>query len=95
MELHDAVTMPAIQKVSAITTVAGSGAAIIFGLSANDIAALIGATVAVCALVLNVAITIYFKRAHLELVRSRLQQRREGDKEFCPTCPLSEEGKNE
>lgn len=58
--------------ISGVTYVA-SGASIFFGLTLNEIGAIVGASVAVVSLIIN----IYYKHQHLVLAR----QKRRGDVE--------------
>lgn len=52
-------------KVASAATYGGSGAAVLFGLTANEFAAIGGVVIALCGLVVN----IYFKHQHLKLAR--------------------------
>ena len=62
-----------VQKVSAVSMYGGSGAAIIFGLTAQEFAALLGAAVAVIGLIVNVSLNWYYhhRRFQLDLERHR------------------------
>lgn len=50
-----------VHKVSAVAGTAGAASAIIFGLTANEFAAIGGLVVAILAFVTNLVITFYFK----------------------------------
>ena len=63
-------------KVAQTATFAGSGAAVYFGLTANELAAVGGLILGFLGLVANTAITIYFKAKHLKLAQ---EQARAGD----------------
>ena len=63
-------------KVAQTATFAGSGAAVFFGLTANELAAVGGLILGFLGLVANTAITIYFKSRHLKLAQ---EQARAGD----------------
>lgn len=52
-------------KVASAATFGGSGAAVIFGLTANEFAAIGGLAIALVGLLVN----IYFKHQHLKLAR--------------------------
>jgi len=52
-------------KAASAATYAGSGAAVLFGLTANEFAAIGGVVIALCGLLVN----IYFKHQHLKLAR--------------------------
>ena len=63
---------------SAATTAAtytASGSAIIFGLSANEFAAISG----VCIALLTFALNWYYKQQHLKLARERMERETDGD----------------
>ena len=50
-------------KIASAATYGGSGAAVIFGLTANEFAAISGVVIALCGLLVN----IYFKHQHLKI----------------------------
>lgn len=52
-------------KVANAATYGGSGAAVIFGLTANEFAAISGVVIAICGLLVN----IYFKHQHLKIAQ--------------------------
>lgn len=54
-------------KISSTAAYTASGSAIIFGLSANELAAMIGAVIAVLTFILN----FWFKYQHLNLAKSQ------------------------
>ena len=68
-------------KVAQTATYAGSGAAVFFGLTANELAAVGGLILGFVGLVANTAITVYFKSRHLKLAE---QQARAGDDRVRP-----------
>lgn len=53
-------------KIASAATYGGSSAAIIFGLTANEFAAVSGVVIALCGLLVN----IYFKHQHLKIARA-------------------------
>ena len=61
-------------KATALTTYAASGGALIFGLNAEVFAALAGVSIAFVAMVANILLTWYFKRAHLHLAREQARR---------------------
>jgi len=56
-------------KVASAATYGGSSAAVIFGLTANEFAAISGVVIAICGLIVN----IYFKHQHLKIARKNSQ----------------------
>ena len=52
-------------KIASAATYGGSSAAVIFGLTANEFAAISGVVIAVCGLLVN----IYFKHQHLKIAQ--------------------------
>lgn len=71
---------PIVDKVAANVTYVGSGWAVIFGLSANEFAALVGAAVAVVGLLVN----LWFKWQHLRIARTVAATRKQHeDEESC------------
>lgn len=54
-------------RIATAVTYTASGSAIAFGMNANEIGAIIGATVAI----LSLGINIYYKHQHLQLARSK------------------------
>lgn len=66
------------EKAASASTYIGSGGAVVFGLSANELAAFIGAAVAVLGLLVNV----WFKWQHLRIVKQAATTRPD-----CATCP--------
>ena len=52
-------------KVASAATYGGSSAAVIFGLTANEFAAISGVVIALCGLLVN----IYFKHQHLKIAQ--------------------------
>ena len=52
-------------KIASAATYGGSSAAIIFGLTANEFAAISGVVIAICGLIVN----IYFKHQHLKIAQ--------------------------
>ena len=55
-------------KAATTAAYAASGSAIVFGLSANELAALVGASIAIMTFVAN----LWFKYQHLQLARARV-----------------------
>jgi len=53
-------------KIASAATYGGSSAAVIFGLTANEFAAISGVVIAVIGLLVN----IYFKHQHLKIARA-------------------------
>ena len=53
-------------KIASAATYGGSSAAVIFGLTANEFAAISGVVIALCGLLVN----IYFKHQHLKIARA-------------------------
>jgi uncharacterized membrane protein len=53
-------------KVASAATYGGSSAAVIFGLTANEFAAISGVVIALIGLIVN----IYFKQQHLKIARA-------------------------
>lgn len=53
-------------KAASAATYGGSGAAVIFGLTANEFAAISGVVIALVGLLVN----IYFKHQHLKIARA-------------------------
>lgn len=52
-------------KIASAATYGGSSAAVIFGLTANEFAAISGVVIALCGLFVN----IYFKHQHLKIAQ--------------------------
>lgn len=52
-------------KIASTATYGGSSAAVIFGLTANEFAAISGVVIAICGLIVN----IYFKHQHLKIAQ--------------------------
>lgn len=73
-----------MERTATATTITAGGGAIIFGLSANEFAAIVGAGVAVLSFLFQIAITLYFKSEHLKL--AKLQALR-GEQDPCDVCP--------
>lgn len=66
------------EKIPPAATYGGAGSAVVFGLSANELAAFIGAAVAILGLIVQ----IYFKHRHLKVVEAAAKTRPD-----CATCP--------
>lgn len=62
------------EKIATATTYTASGGALIFGLTANEFAALLGAGVAVLSFLIN----LWFRHQHLKIVRKAAAARPEG-----------------
>lgn len=56
-------------KIASAATYGGSSAAVIFGLTANEFAAISGVVIAICGLIVN----IYFKHQHLKIAQKNSQ----------------------
>jgi len=56
-------------KIASAATYGGSSAAVIFGLTANEFAAISGVVIAICGLLVN----IYFKHQHLKIAQKNAQ----------------------
>lgn len=69
------------EKVAGTTAMIGSGGAMFFGLTANELAALIGAAVAIAGFLAS----MWFKWQHLRLVRGAIVAPQ------CSTCPLNKD----
>lgn len=80
MSIHSVV-----EKTPSVATYGGAGSAVVFGLSANELAAFIGAAVAVLGLIIQTALSIYFKQRHLKVVEAAAKTRPD-----CATCPERE-----
>lgn len=71
-----------MEKTSQALTYGSAGATVFAGLTLNDWAIIVGIAVTVISLFANVAINIYFKRAHLKLA----------EEQFAERMPVSEGG---
>lgn len=69
------------EKTPSVATFGGAGSAVVFGLSANELAAFIGAAVAVLGLIVQ----IYFKWRHMKIIEVAAKTRPD-----CATCPERE-----
>lgn len=58
-------------RATSVATYTGSGAAVIFGLTANEIAALGGLAVASIAAFANITLTWWYKHKHYQLARAK------------------------
>ena len=58
-----------VEAATGKLTYAAAGSALLFGLTANELAAVSGIVVAVLALIINTATSWYFKSQHLALAR--------------------------
>lgn len=63
-----------VHKASAVAGTAGAASAVIFGLTANEFAAIGGLVVAILAFVTNLAITFYFKQMELKDRRAVMER---------------------
>lgn len=61
----------AVEAAAAKTVYASSGAAVLLGMTANELAAIGGLIVAFLALIINAGVNIYFKSQHLKLARKK------------------------
>lgn len=66
-----AAAASAAKVVAQTATYAGSGAAVFFGLTANELAAVGGLIIGAIGLIANTVITVYFKHRHLELAQKQ------------------------
>lgn len=67
----------------------GSGAATIyFHLSASDIAAITAAITCVLSAVAAAAMSFYFKKQHLAMLKSRIEKEESNAVLMCEVCPL-------
>ena len=60
-----------IEAAAKASVYTSSGAAVLLGLTANELAAVGGLVVAFLALVINTGVNIYFKSQHLKLARKK------------------------
>lgn len=94
MDIHDSVTAPIAAKAAGAVTYAASGAAIFFGLTANELGVFIGLFIAFGAGVTKACIEYYFKQKHFRLVEAYVKSgafdRRKTDRRenVCDQCPL-------
>jgi len=63
-----------MEKTSQAITYGSAGATVFAGLNLNDWAIIVGIAVTVISLVANIAISIYFKRAHLKLAEEQFAE---------------------
>lgn len=59
------MTTEVVTKAATTATYGGSSAAVIFGLTANEFAAVSGVVIALCGLLVN----IYYKQQHLKIAQ--------------------------
>lgn len=71
-----------VERVAATATYGGAGSAVVFGMTANEIAAYGGLAVAIIGLLVGQAVSIYFKFRHLRLAEQAAKERPD-----CLTCP--------
>ena len=69
----------AIETVASKITYTAAGSTVIFGLAANEVAAIGGLIVAVVAMVIQAVTTWYFKAQHLKLAKEEMKDRRQSD----------------
>lgn len=67
---HEATTGAVVNKVTNAATYAGSGAALYFGMTANEIAAFGGLLIGVIGLLAN----IWYKHQHLKIAKKRVDE---------------------
>lgn len=84
------------EKIAATSTYISGGAAILLGLTAQELAAITAAVVCVLSFIISVAINIYFKRQHYLLAKAVMDRNtlmhlpiRE---EICEVCPIKKRG---
>ena len=63
-----------VEAVTSKVTYGAAGSALLFGLTANELAAVSGIVVAALALIINTATSWYFKSQHLKLARDTARQ---------------------
>ena len=94
MNVSEAVTTPIAAKAAGAITYAASGAAIFFGLNANELGVFLGLFIAFGAGVTKALIEYHFKQKHFKMVEKyiasgsferRKEERRE---DVCGQCPL-------
>lgn len=61
----------AAEVVTSKATYIASGGAVVFGMTANELAAIGGLIVAVIAMVANAGISFYFKHQHLQIAKAK------------------------
>jgi hypothetical protein len=67
---HDTAAGAVMNKAASAATYGGSGAAVYFGMSANEIAAFGGLLIAAVGLLIN----WWYKHQHLKLARTKLEE---------------------
>lgn len=94
MNLQETISTPVTAKAAGAVTYAASGAAIVFGLSANELGVFIGLFIAFGAGVTKATIEYHFKQKHFKLVEAYVksgafERRKEERREYvCDNCPL-------
>lgn len=78
MEIHLSKAATIAERSATMTTITAGGGALYFGLTANELAAFVGAAVAV----LGLLVQVWFKWQHLKIVKAAAQTRPD-----CATCP--------
>lgn len=80
------------ERFSATLTYASGGAAILFGLNANEIAALTAAVVCVISAVATIWTTWHFKNKHFQLAKEAMERNTimhlPTGNDFCHGCPM-------
>lgn len=76
-----------IERVAQTATYGGAGGAVFFGMTANEFAAVAGVLIGAVGLVLQAAITIYFKRQHVKIALEAAKA-----KPQCEVCPDRKRG---
>jgi hypothetical protein len=71
-----------IERSAQAVTYGGASGAVYFGMTANEFAAIAGVVIGVIGLVVQVAVTIYFKRLHLAITARAAKA-----KPMCSVCP--------
>lgn len=94
MNLNDTVTLPVSQKLATVITYSASGAAVFFGLTANEVGVFLGLFIAFGAGVTKAFIEYYFRQKHFKLVESYVKEgnfdrrKTERREDVCIQCPL-------
>ena len=94
MNLNDAASFPVSQKLATMITFSASGAAVFFGLTANELGVFLGLFIAFGAGVTKAAIEYHFKQKHFKLVETYVKEgnfdrrRNKRREDVCAQCPI-------
>lgn len=94
MDLHEAATIPLAQKVVSSVTYGAAGAAVFFGLTANELGVFLGLFIAFGAGVTKAVMEYHFKQKHFKLIEAYVREgnfdrrKTECRKDVCTQCPL-------